>query len=62
MDGLEKRLKDEKKSDTPNDDAAAGSVTAEINNDEPNSKRPHLDNIAPDESAVYSPASIRSVR
>lgn len=57
VDGLERRLKDEKKSDSPNGDI--GSVVGDdgVNGDS-KPKRPHLDtNNVSNESAVYSPTS-----
>ena len=59
VDGLERRLKDEKKSHSPNGEV--GSVTAEESvNGDSKPKRPQLDttNIA-DETAVYSPTPPR---
>jgi hypothetical protein len=59
VDGLERRLKDEKKSHSPNGEV--GSVTAEESVDgDSKPKRPQLDttNIA-DETAVYSPTPPR---
>ena len=61
VDGLERRLKDEKKSHSPNGEV--GSVTAEESvNGDSKPKRPQLDttNIA-DETAVYSPTPPRLV-
>lgn len=57
VDGLEKRLKDEKKSNGSTDD---GSVIEEITNIEAKPKRPSLDtSLLPNESAVYSPTPPR---
>ena len=59
VDGLERRLKDEKKSHSPNGEV--GSVTAEESvNGDTKPKRPQLDTTnIPDESAVYSPTPPR---
>jgi hypothetical protein len=59
VDGLERRLKDEKKSNSPNGEAA--SIAAEeIVNGDSKPKRPQLDtNNIQNESAVYSPTPIR---
>ncbi|TGO91031.1 hypothetical protein BPOR_0042g00170 [Botrytis porri] len=66
VDGLERKLRDEKKSNSPNNDGSAsgsgsGVGVAESPNEDTKPKRPHLDttisNIA-DESAVYSPTPI----
>lgn len=52
VDGLEKRLKDEKKSDS----AVEEITSEEPDNAEPEAKRPHIDTSRlPDEFAVYSP-------
>jgi hypothetical protein len=62
VDGLEKRLKDEKKSHSPNGDGGSGPDKGTSNGDlKP--ERPQLDtsNVA-DETAVYSPAPSRYVR
>lgn len=65
VDGLERKLRDEKKSHSPNNDGSGGSAgTAEeenIDNDDVKPKLPRLEtstNLA-DESAVYSPTPIR---
>lgn len=67
VDGLERKLRDEKKSNSPNNDGSAsgsgsGGGEAESPHDDTKPKRPHLEttisNIA-DESAVYSPTPIR---
>ena len=59
VDGLERRLKDEKKSHSPNGEV--GLVTAEESvNGDTKPKRPQLDTTnIPDESAVYSPTPPR---
>ncbi|TEY75028.1 hypothetical protein BOTCAL_0066g00040 [Botryotinia calthae] len=66
VDGLERKLRDEKKSNSPNNDGSAsgsgsGGGEAESPHDDTKPKRPHLEtpisNIA-DESAVYSPTPI----
>ncbi|RDW92388.1 hypothetical protein BP5796_01782 [Coleophoma crateriformis] len=54
VDGLERRLKDEKKSDATNDE---GGAVEEAASQEPKAKRPQLDTSVLDESAVYSPIS-----
>lgn len=63
VDGLERRLKDEKKtSQSPNNE---GSSVADAEKESPDGsdtkpKRPQLDTtIVPDESAVYSPTPTR---
>ncbi|EDO02370.1 hypothetical protein SS1G_04846 [Sclerotinia sclerotiorum 1980 UF-70] len=63
VDGLERKLRDEKKSNSPNNDGSgSGGGEEESPKDDVKQKRPHLEtpasNIA-DESAVYSPTSIR---
>ena len=60
VDGLERRLKDEKKSHSPNGEV--GSVTAEESvNGDSKPKRPPIDTTnIPNESAVYSPTPPRS--
>lgn len=62
VDGLERKLRDEKKSNSPNNDGSgSGGGEEESPKDDVKQKRPHLEtpasNIA-DESAVYSPTSI----
>lgn len=61
VDGLERRLKDEKKSHSPNNEGESISLEESVNGDS-KSKRPQLDttNIA-DESAIYSPTPPRRV-
>ena len=59
MDGLERRLKDEKKSHGHNDDGGPGVIEENINGDS-RPKRPQLDTSLLDESAVYSPTPPRS--
>ncbi|KAG4033951.1 hypothetical protein MFRU_004g04460 [Monilinia fructicola] len=63
VDGLERKLRDEKKSNSPNNDGngSSGGGEEESINDDVKSKRPHLETTTsnlPDESAVYSPTSI----
>lgn len=59
VDGLERRLKDEKKSHSPNNEGDSASVEESINGDS-KPKPPQLDTtITANESAVYSPSSIR---
>jgi hypothetical protein len=62
VDGLERRLKDEKKSHSPNTDGDSVAPEQGLNGD-PKPKRPQLDtaNLV-NESAVYSPTPIRSAR
>lgn len=58
VDGLERRLKDEKKSQSPNNDGSSGLDPEKDSPDSNDSKlkRPQLDtNLLPNESAVYSP-------
>ena len=56
VDGLEKRLKDEKKPGSSKDEG----IDEEQVNGDTKPKRPDLDTlILPDESAVYSPSPIR---
>jgi hypothetical protein len=59
VDGLERKLKDEKKSNSPNGDVGSGTGEDSVNGDS-KPKRPQLDtcNIS-NESAVYSPTPIR---
>ncbi|KAM3086941.1 hypothetical protein ACMFMG_001058 [Clarireedia jacksonii] len=64
VDGLERKLRDEKKSHSPNNDGSGGSAAAgeeeKIDNGEVKPKTPQLEistNLA-DESAVYSPTPI----
>ncbi|KAL3424110.1 fungal specific transcription factor [Phlyctema vagabunda] len=57
VDGLERRLKDEKKSNSPNEDGGAVPPIDENSNDDPKPKRPQLDTSQLEESAVYSPIS-----
>jgi len=61
VDGLEKRLKDEKKSDSPSNDAGSATDKASPTTDSvPKPKRPQLDpEIVASETAVYSPTPIR---
>ena len=57
VDGLEKKLRDEKKSNSPNE---AVEVAEENANTESIPKRPQLEtNVIANESAVYSPSPIR---
>jgi hypothetical protein len=57
VDGLEKRLKDEKKSDSTND---GNTAEEHIVGDDSKPQIPKLDtSIVPDETAVYSPTPIR---
>ena len=60
VDGLERRLKDEKKSHSPNTDVDSLALDESPNGDA-KPKRPQLDttNVV-NESAVYSPTPIRS--
>ena len=71
VDGLERKLRDEKKSNSPNNDgtgsgSGSGGGEEESVNEDVKPKRPHLEttnsnsNLA-DESAVYSPTLIRYV-
>jgi len=62
VDGLEKRLKDEKKSNSPIVDGASA-PDKDTSNGDSKPERPQLDtsNLA-DETAVYSPAPSRYVR
>ena len=58
VDGLEKRLKDEKKSTSPSNEV--GSTTDKANDEESKPKRPQLETeIIASETAVYSPSPIR---
>jgi hypothetical protein len=59
VDGLERRLKDEKKSHSPNDEGGSG-PDRDLPNGDSKPKRPQLDteNVATEE-AVYSPTPIR---
>ena len=61
VDGLERRLKDEKKSHSPNGEGGSAATEESVDGDS-KPKRPQLDttNIA-DESAVYSPTPPRFV-
>lgn len=59
VDGLERRLKDEKKSQSPSQENAVFEEKESPESDT-KSKRPLLDtNILPDETAVYSPTPVR---
>lgn len=63
VDGLERKLRDEKQSNSPNNDGSgSGAGDVESLDDNVKPKRPHLEttisNIA-DESAIYSPTSKR---
>jgi hypothetical protein len=59
VDGLERRLKDEKKAHSPNDDSGSVAGEGTVNGD-PKPKRPQLDtSTVADETAVYSPDPIR---
>ncbi|RAL58988.1 hypothetical protein DID88_009017 [Monilinia fructigena] len=63
VDGLERKLRDEKKSNSPNNEGngSSGGGEEESTNDDVKSKRPHLETTTsniPDESAVYSPTLI----
>jgi hypothetical protein len=59
VDGLERRLKDEKKSHSPNDEGGSG-PDRDLPNGDSKPKRPQLDteNVASEE-AVYSPTPTR---
>jgi hypothetical protein len=61
VDGLERRLKDEKKSHSPNGEVVSVTAEESINGDT-KPQRPQLNtNTIPDESAVYSPSPPRFV-
>jgi hypothetical protein len=61
IDGLEKKLKDEKKSNSPIDEARRSSNSQKSAPSGPEPKL-HLDTaIAIDESAIYSPTPVRLV-
>lgn len=61
VDGLEKRLKDEKKSNSPSNEGGSNADKASPNGVDSNKpKRPQLDaEIIASETAVYSPTPIR---
>lgn len=60
VDGLEKRLKDEKKSNSPNTNEGGSIADKESSDGEPKSRRPQLDaQTLASETAVYSPSPIR---
>jgi hypothetical protein len=59
VDGLEKRLKDEKKSNSPSNEGGSTTDKASPNSDT-KLKRPQLDaEVIASETAVYSPTPIR---
>jgi len=58
VDGLERRLKDEKKSSSESNEGSAGDKESPNSDTKP--KRPQLETAnIPNESAVYSPTPIR---
>jgi len=61
VDGLERRLKDEKKSQSPKNESGSGGDQESPNSDA-KPKRPLLDDtvVVAEDSAVYSPTAIRS--
>jgi hypothetical protein len=62
VDGLERRLKDEKKSHSPNSIENGPSAAEEsLNGGDSKPQRPQLDTNIVVESAVYSPTPIRQV-
>lgn len=62
MDGLERRLRDEKKSQSPKNESGSGGDQESPNSDT-KPKRPLLDTVVVlEDSAVYSPTPIRSAR
>jgi hypothetical protein len=60
VDGLEKRLKDEKKSNSPNANEGGSGGEKESSDGDSKLRRPQLDTrILGSETAVYSPSPIR---
>jgi hypothetical protein len=60
VDGLEKRLKDEKKSNSPNTNEGGSVADKESSDGDSKSRRPQLDTqTLASETAVYSPSPIR---
>ncbi len=60
VDGLEKRLKDEKKSHSPNATEGGSVADKESSDGDAKSRRPQLDTqILASETAVYSPSPAR---